>query len=342
MIAGIALLVLSGPADRCGADENATDDLKKPSPLDALAPELEDADDATLPALLDQAAAIDLAGALELAARHEAGHGIIAGRWRPEDSAIGPTFATALNAPPSQYRDHLVLGLLHQWVRTDPQAAEQAVRSLPETAQRAHLVEQFQLALLRFRPAIALESAIAHEGSPGAIDLRDAAVALARSDLEAARKAFSELPGDRVDARETIASAIARIWSSTAPEAAARWAAALPLDGERQLALEESVYAWSDDDPKAAGKWVAGLEAGPGRDAALQALVFQAAPGHPELAFQWAQLVSDPSLRETCLGTALFAWSETDVEAAREAVRHSPLSDKEKTALRELLETPGA
>lgn len=337
--AGVLLLFAATPATAAGDDPAPASDAASIEEIEA---GLENADEARLPVLLDEAAAVDLARALELAAQHEAGHGIIAGRWRPGDAGIGDAFATALNAPPSQYRDHLVLGLIHQWVRADPAAAEKAIRSLPEGSRRSDLVEQFHLALLRFRPEVALAAAIAKEGAPDAIDLRDAALALAKSDLGAARDALAGIPEDRPATREVVAGAIARIWAAADPGACAKWAATLPLESERAPALEEAVFAWSESRPVEAGEWVSTLEAGSARDAALQALVFQAAPGHPALAFDWARLVSDAELRETCLGTALFTWSESDEAAALAAVAASDLGEEEKAALRALLETPGS
>ncbi|CAN5325200.1 hypothetical protein BH23VER1_BH23VER1_05100 [soil metagenome] len=306
--------------------------------LDDLRIELRTARKAEVPGLIDQIAAQDLSMALELAHDVEGGSGIIAGRWRPEADQIAPAFSTAASAGTSEYRNHLLLGLITQWTPVDPQAARAALQQLPEGSLRGDVQDQFVNTLIKTRPADALQMAVAEAGQPGVgIKVATAASALAHSDIDAAASAVAKIPADKPQARLDAISATTKRWADTDPKAATVWSAALPESDEQTVAYEEIAYGWGKSDPKAAGQWAASLEAGAPRDSALQAVVFQAALAEPASAFELAAKITAPELRRSCLESTLHTWATDNPDAARKALAESPLPDDEKAALAETI-----
>jgi hypothetical protein len=343
-----AAWLLSVPAEAAadaqdaeGAKRPAADGSTTGAATDELAQLAEDGGPTALAAALDEAAALDLAKALEVAARpdYAIDGAVVAGRWRPAPSEIAQAFQTAVAAPSSSYRDHLLLGLVNDWVKLDPEGVEKAVSSLPDDGRRSDLHEQFNLAMVRFRPADALRSAVEDGGRPGAIKVRDAALALARSDLPAAVNILEEIPPERVAERTSVVAVVAGRWAASAPAEAAAWAGKLAGDAETATAYEEIAYRWSKRDLQACGKWAEKLTPGGARDAALRAIVYEAAGKDIGKAFAWGLLVDDPALRETLLATAVSSWAADDSTAAAAAVHSAPLSDREKKVLGELLGT---
>jgi len=292
--------------------------------------------DATqLPNLLDQAAAIDLSRTLDIASRHTVDGAVIAGSWRPSPAEARKLFPTIAGAPHSSYRDHLLLGMVNTWVKTTPEDAEKSVASVKDESLRSYLRDNLKLSLLHFQPARALQNAITHYRQPHAIKVKDAANALAKADLPAATEALKTIPKKLSAARTTLVTSIAATWSKRDLAAASSWARALTNEAEKSVAYEEIAYVWSKTDTSGAGKWVTGLPPSPPRDAATRALVFHSSAREPEKAFAWAQLIGDIPLRQTCLATALIAWTSSDREAATAALEASDISGATKKTLLE-------
>ncbi len=306
--------------------------------VDELRDELNNASDEKLPGLIDQIAAEDLKLALELAHDTQGKGGIIAGHWRPAPDKVAASFAIAASAGSSQYRDHLLLGLITQWTPLDPQAARAAIGTLPEGVLRGDVQDQYVHTIIRTRPAEALDMAVAESGQPGiGIKVSAAASAFAHSDIVAAAAAISKIPADKPKARLDAIAASTAVWVTTDPKAASVWGATLPEGDERTVAYEEIAYGWAETDAAAAGAWAGSLEAGSPRDSALQAVAFQAALDAPATAFDLSAKISDPELRRSCLESTLHTWSTTDADAAQKALAASSLSEEEKTALAETI-----
>ena len=169
-----------------------------PASWDTLSTNVHDAfgkaDAGALSKALDAAAAVDLAKTLTLAAENSLDPTIVAGGWRPTPENTENAFRTTLEGPFSSYQHHLLLGIVHSWVKRDPKSARAVIDGLPESPERADLQDNFRQALLRFRPKDALDLAIKERGTPGAIKINDAAHALTKSDRDTAIAALAELP----------------------------------------------------------------------------------------------------------------------------------------------------
>jgi hypothetical protein len=325
-------------AEPCASNPPAADTRQRLTELDrAIAEAAESGDAERLPGLIDEAAAIDLREALGFAHAHQIDGALTAGSWRPPDGAVPDAFATAITSPESAYRDHLVLGLISAWVKSDAAAARRAIDALPPTPYRTELVDHHNGAMVRFRPAEALAAAVRGSGQPQAIKFRDAALALVRTDLDAAAAWIEMVPSDLPGARDTLTRAVAKAMAERDTPKAGAWVPNLKSTDDLAAASEEVAYTWAGSDPDAAAKWALALEPGRVRDAALRALVFRCSPSTPDQAFAWALHIENPGLREIALATAASEWTAKDPAAARAAIGSAPVSDATRAALLEAI-----
>ncbi len=279
------------------------------------------ADASALSKALDAAATIDLAKALDLAAQHSLDPTIIAGSWRPSPENTESAFHIALKAPFSSYQNHLLLGILHSWVKRDPQNARAIIDALPESPERSNLQENFRQALLRFRPKDALELALTERGTPGTIRLSAAAHALTKADRQASISTLAEIPVADTSSRLQVLGAITKHWATTHPFAAAEWSkTTLTTESEKETAFEEVLYTWSTSAPDSAFTWALALNPGSPRDSALRAFVFRTAHQKPAKAFQAALAITDSHSQETALFTVITEWASHDKHAAKATI----------------------
>ena len=326
------------------SDENAPRASETaPAGWETLATNVHDAfgkaDAAALSKALDDAAAVDLAKTLILAAENSLDPTIIAGGWRPTPENTENAFHTTLEGPFSSYQHHLLLGIVHSWVKRDPEAARSVIDGLPESPERADLQDNFRQALLRFRPEDALELALKERGAPGAIKINEAAHALTKADRGTAIAALAKLPDSDEEGRVAVVRSITKHWSLSKPLDSAEWAKSnLTSIPEKEVAYEESVYTWSDSDPDAAYTWALSLDPGKPRDSAIRAFVYRTAHTNPAKAFQAGLAMSDSHSLETALFTVVLEWQAQDKDAAEAAIDAATalpgeLRERLKTAL---------
>ena len=307
------------------AEEAAPTTEMVPAGWETLAAKVHDAfgkeDAGALSKALDEAAAVDLAKALVLASQNSLDPTVVAGGWRPTPENTEQAFRTTLAGPYSSYQHHLLLGIVHSWVKRDPDAARFVIDGLPESPERSDLQDNFRLALLRFRPEDALELALKERGAPGAIKVSEAAHALTKADRDIAIAALAKLPESDESGRVEVVRSITKHWSLSKPLAAADWAkSTLTSEPEKEVAYEEVVYTWSDSDADAAYDWALALDPGKARDSALRAYVFRTAHTNPSKAFDAGLAISDSHSLETALFTVILEWSPQNRAAAESAI----------------------
>ena len=117
----------------------------------------------------------------------------------------------ALRSSEADGKKNLLENVARQWARNDPQAALAWAANLPETTRDSVF--------------------------PGVIAV------MAESDPREATKIVSRL--STAEAQSTATAAIAWQWAGSDPQAASKWAAALPENKIRQQAFESLMNRWS-------------------------------------------------------------------------------------------------
>ena len=147
----------------------------------------------------------------------------------------------------------------------------------------------------------------------------------------------------------TLAVTVVQTWSATDPEAAARWAAALPDPAARPLAMREAAARWADADPASVARWAGNLPAdgaragvwvgltgrwaetepsraeswlerlpaGHDRDEATAVYIDRLAPDDPEKALTWVRTLTGPGFAAEQVRNVLAQWEVKDTAAAR-------------------------
>jgi hypothetical protein len=112
------------------------------------------------------------------------------------------------------------------------------------------------------------------------------------------------------------------------PEAAARWAAALPDGKARDYTANQVAETWVVRNPAAAAQWVEKLPPGTTRNEALAGMINGIVEIDPEGASRWAALIGDPKRRAASVERVYGEWFRRDPAAAREWVRTIPDVDE--------------
>ena len=146
------------------------------------------------------------------------------------------------------------------------------------------------------------------------------------SDPQLWLKRVDEVPEDRrADAMTSVASG----WARSDPEAALKWATALPNAGQRHQVILAAVGAWAQADPQSAAGWADALPAGESRDGASQALVYALNTSQPETAWAWALNIGDKGTRMSAIQTVYRTMRNKDAAIAEQMLQGASLSPDE-------------
>lgn len=187
----------------------------------------------------------------------------------------------------------LVRGEIESWVRTDPQAARDALAALPWT----EFTQQSTQSLVRRWAEVDPKSA----------------VEFARS-----------LPStNAVGANIYFAF---QSWTQTAPDEAARYALELSGANERNAAIRAITSNWIRQDLEAALSWITTLE-GAEREQALVTGGHDMATVDPDLSASLVAQIESPSARRQILSTLTTSWSKLEPQRTLEWLTELPVDE---------------
>jgi len=200
--------------------------------------------------------------------------------------------------------------LVNRWSKIDPIGASQFAADAVAQGGNPRLLQTASAAWAKTDPAGAAQWA-ANLDSPLA---RDTAIGQifntwSSTDPMLASGAIDALP---LGSAQTVAtSAVAKNFIKGNPDAALKWAEGLA--GQLQVAAtREIVSLWSASDPTATGAWILKQPSQQTRNEAMRQLAGNWVARDPGTAFDYAQSISDPSLRDGFMQSAMQRFSSMD------------------------------
>lgn len=249
--------------------------------------------------------------------------GIALGRWAAFAPEAAARFAVARppDGPggPSNPAASALLGACREWGRKDPPVALAWAQSLPATDPRRReavdgvlggWTEKDPAGAARFARQAVLANPAASVGS-ALVVVR----AWADADPAAAARWAAALPDQGVRAVAIREGAVQ--WAGVDAMAAALWAGALPDDGTRGGVWSDLTELWARANPAQAESWLTGLPAGPDRDDATAVYIARLARFDPEKALTWARTLTGPAFAAGQVDHVLAQWEQKDAAAAR-------------------------
>ena len=254
-------------------------------------------------------------------------------------------------------RDVEIAAILDELAHSDPDAAAEFLRSLPETERRQAVAAVLMAAAREPGDAVQLANRFVQADPETARDhgyslmsaLAQAGefdAALRFVELQDTALGQSEDPGKWVNAlyvawteREpmaAVAHATQRLTGSVQSEAlrsvAAKWAATHPRAAadyfsrharQQPDAFDVSLRTWVEKDPAGAARWLGKFAGSASVDAGAAALATAPTTTEPGVALKWAQRISRVELRSSTLASVVRRWAETDPVAAQHYVQSS-------------------
>jgi hypothetical protein len=161
-----------------------------------------------------------------------------------------------------------------------------------------------------------------------------------------ARQIFDQMiqqfPPDEWNKSETrdTAGQMATELAETDPQAAAKFAEALPAGSAQEEAYAKVIGAWGRYAPAEAESWLGQMPDGGIRDQAAATFVATVASSDPAKAYQWAVSIADPALRREAAEQSLRAWKDNgQLEQARSALDQAGVfSEQDLKELRKAIE----
>jgi hypothetical protein len=198
--------------------------------------------------------------------------------------------------------------------RSDPQTAASYVSRIPEEF-RATWITQVASGYGLADPAGALAWVAQFQGQ----EFYEAAfstvvVASAQSDV---RAAADRVARSDADVQVRTGQAVAQIFASEDPRAAARWAMELSDERAQRMAVEASVSVWSTTDPGAARRFALDLDRGEIRDSSLSLLLSRAS-SDGDFDRELFDSIGSDQARQDALARSLPLLSRTEPEQAEE------------------------
>ena len=117
-----------------------------------------------------------------------------------------------------------------------------------------------------------------------------------------------------------------------------QWAASLPADNTRGVALAAAASNWAAQDAHSAAEWLSGLPAGAERDRSAQSFVYAVADKYPRDAWDWALSVEDPSARAALATHVAKQVAARDPATALQWVDNGALPPETKSAIHSSIE----
>lgn len=246
-------------------------------------------------------------------------------------------FAAVSGAPPSYFRDQIMERVLLEINRADPATAAALVEGFPEGEVRDSA--RLTLDLASASPEMRMMERAGRMARPGELSEEEkgrvlsTAIMAARGDLPEASRRISEwTTGPAQDVALDYVGSYAA--SNDDPQAAIRWAAALPRESQQAAAYAGIAKGWTGADPVAASEWVNSLPEGAGREAAVGSFAAALAGRDPEAGLQWAATLVSPDERLRRLQEVTDTWKSKDATAAAATIRTLPgLAETDRQSL---------
>jgi hypothetical protein len=251
----------------------------------------------------------------ERSRRTAAGSAIYAWGFRDPEAA-----QQALDTlPDERLRDFLRGRMVAGWVRGQHrQSANAYIASLPEGPQRSSLVGMLARELNREGPDAVIRWADeVPDLVPGykRVVFLKACAALAAGDPQRAIQWASTHAGrDYASGAESI---IAGRWALGDPVAAIDWLLGLPPGSDRDVAIYDVFRGWFVRDRREAEPWLRAATPAPELDPALRAAVRRTHQDDPAVAMEWAKRISKPGLRRSVIVSLGRNWLKQDSRAAQ-------------------------
>lgn len=152
---------------------------------------------------------------------------------------------------------------------------------------------------------------------------------LARNDVTQAAEHFGKLSADQQT--KAVGNLVSN-WVSRDPNAAAKWALALPDENVRNNAVSSVAIGWAYRDPAGTARWLDTIPAGGTRDTAVMTFATNSAQKDPEGAMAWALTIGDAGKREGAMMSVVGGWARKDRDAATQWVQTTNAIDAQTKA----------
>jgi hypothetical protein len=244
--------------------------------------------------------------------------------------------------PPTDTTRNLRGSLLNAIGWKEPEAALGFLEKIPDTPENAQLLERGVMSLVNGGSQMERFDSLL-EKAPAHIRARLIEVGLNFGGMNARESSPSfdparwvelldEIPAER---RSNASIQLASGWAASDPEAAVRWASALPDPAARDGAIGSIAATWANHDPIEAARWVDTLPAGEARDGASAGLSNALARSEPETAWVWAASIQARERRFGAMQLAYMGLMKKDPAIAEQMLTGANLPAAEIKALRE-------
>jgi hypothetical protein len=247
------------------------------------------------------------------------------------------------NQPNNEFTGSLRGMLLRSAAWKEPEVAMQWMMEMPDSPDAQRLVEESMTRLINNGADLDrvenLLQKVPEKLRPGLLATAFSAQGdWKMSDLEPWIARMAELPAEL---RPQAAGSLASRMAASDPQAAAAWAASLPNDVERHIAIGRLTASWAGADSYEASQWIAGLPPGSERDTAAQALIGSIVQSDPESAWTWAASIQDEQQRASALSVALAPFKARDPQRALQLVQSLAPDTAGRDALLQMLGKSG-
>lgn len=270
--------------------------------------------------------------------------GQIASSWSRQDPAKALEWANGLDS--FDQKKQALKQIYATLTDADPAACVARLSEIDDPKMRAEITASVvgRWATLEPAKALAWSRALPPEERNAALrqiagSQIDGNPALARQVFDQMIQQFSPDEWNQSETRDTAARMASEL-AETDPQAAAKFADALPVGTAQEEAYAHVIGAWSRYAPAEAEAWLDQMPAGGIRDRAASTFAGTMAASDPAKAYQWAVSIADPALRRDAAAQSLQAWKANgQLEQARSALEQADVfSEQDLSELRKAIE----
>ena len=217
---------------------------------------------------------------------------------------------------PDNQRSGAYSGVLGTIAATDPQRASAMALELPDSDARVEIIAQISRSWSENSPGEAIEWSSRLEGEERTRAIGAAVGSWAQTNPRGA--AAFLLAQHESERSPEMVKQVASSWARQQPAEAAQWIGDFPEGDGKKGAMGDVMWNWTTVEPEAASAWLLEQPPGESRDEGIGSLARATFDQDPEGALTWAAHMSSDERRLQSVAIGIHAWRERDQAAADE------------------------